>query len=220
MSMTTRPRILSRYDRAGPIERAIERNDLAHRVDRVGIEIPRDARPGLSAQGDARTHAFDSEQRNAAKDERRDIRGKLHAPDIAAGGDRAVEARLRKKVGESDAADGVHADGEALRLQGLSWGGEFFARNDLGRAQTFQIILFAGASRNGGDAPASLGEQRDRERADAPRRARHHRESVLRPRAMALQRKHAEQSGQSRGADRHGARRRQRRRQFREPIAR
>ena len=132
----------SSNDRAGPIQRRVEGDDLAHGVDCGGIEILRDSGPRRPPQADARAHAFDAEQRDAAQNERRDIRRKLHAADIAAGGDGPIEARLRKKIGESDAADSVDADSEALLLQRLSGSGQFVAADDLGCAEASEIGVF------------------------------------------------------------------------------
>ena len=73
-------------------------------------------------------HAFDAEQRDAAQDEGRDGRRQVHAADIAAGGDGAVELRLREKIGEGDAADRVDAAAKRCVLQRLARLREILAR--------------------------------------------------------------------------------------------
>jgi hypothetical protein len=71
--------------------------------------------------------------------------------------------------------DGVDACNPSLLAERLSWSRQLAPIDDLGRAEAFKIVFFAGSPGDRNHAPAELGEQRHGNRSDAACGTCHHR---------------------------------------------
>jgi hypothetical protein len=143
------------------------------RSSACGSRSARQPRPGLLAHRQRGHHAVDAGQGHAAQDERHHGAGEVVPLRQATGGDDAAVARLRQRVDERVAADGVDHGRPALLLQRLAGGSELGPVDDLGGTELAQVGGLIGLARRSGDSMAEPRQEGNGHAADTAGRPGH-----------------------------------------------
>ena len=214
-----RPRTLPSMSRpAASID--VGKSDLfGDRIEHCRIQVVGEALPGGQPRLLGRHHAVDAQQGNTAQDERGDPGRKIHALGETAGGNRSAIAGLGARVRQGVAADGVDNPRPTFLLHGLALFGELRAIQDRAGAELLEVLGLRRLPRDGGDLEPGLGQQRDRDAADAAGGTGHQDLALIGAHPVGEQGVDAEARRIARGADRHRLLGGEARRQRHQPVA-
>ena len=171
-STTTRPRTCPRRSRGRPRS---PRSSGIVVVMAASLSRSRScaSRRQASSRSGLRGHAeFDAEERHAAQDEGRDRGRQVHAAGEPAGGDRAAVARSSTGGWRACASRPSRCRPPSAPWRAAWPGPRARAVDDLGGAETLEVVRLLRPAGRGDHVPAGLREQRDGDRADAAGRAR------------------------------------------------
>ena len=162
---------------------------------------------------------FDARQGDVAQDERQNRSGKIDTLSQAAGRHHAAILRLRQHVHQRMTADGVDSASPTLARDWRSRLRKRSSIDDISRAEAPQIIGFLKTSSRCNDAITEIGEEGDRDRADAAISAGYEDVATLRCDAAMFEGEHRQHRGVTGRADRHGVLCRKWRRDLHQPFA-
>src|SRR6266704_4358035 len=177
----------------------LKRSFVSNEIEKVlRLVIAGQVFPDLAAQLHRAVYGLNTQQVNAAQDEREDRRAEIRPPGVATCGDGATIPGRTQEICQRGAANGIYAAGPALFLQGaIALGCCLLTSQDIVGPQFFEVGMLRLLARTGCHCISQIFEDTDRDAPQSSSCARDQHRSVLRLETVVLQLIYRQASGEA-----------------------
>src|SRR6266702_4142272 len=177
----------------------LKRSFVSNEIEKVlRLVIAGQVFPDLAAQLHRAVYGLNTQQVNAAQDEREDRRAEIRPPGVATCGDGATIPGRTQEIGQRGAPNGIYTPGPALFLQGaIALGCCLLTSQDIVGPQFFEVGMLRLLARTGCHCISQIFEDTDRDAPQSSSCARDQHRSVLRLETVVLQLIYLQASGEA-----------------------